>query len=176
VRATFFMIGRNAVDHPGIARDVVAAGHEVGNHSWAHRRVVDGDDVGLRQEIVQGARALQRITGVDQRWFRPPQGMVTGRMLVATADAGHELVLWSVARGGPAVHDAAEVGAHLSANLHPGAIVDLHDGTGRDPHDARLLERRHTELVALPAFLERTADAGYRFVRISELLSGAARP
>jgi peptidoglycan/xylan/chitin deacetylase (PgdA/CDA1 family) len=36
VRATFFMVGQRADEHPDIVRDVREAGHAVGNHTWDH--------------------------------------------------------------------------------------------------------------------------------------------
>ena len=176
ITATFFMIGRHVHDHPGLARRVLAAGHEVANHSWSHRRVVDEDGGELKAEIVDGALALEHLTGARPRWFRPPRGMVTGELLMAAADVGEEVVLWSVTRGGPEVSDAQAVLHHLTSHLHPGAIIDLHDGTGIDPGEPQLLRRRHQELEVLPAFLDHAVAHHYRFVTVSELLAGAGGP
>ncbi len=170
VPATFFMIGQNAVEHPGLAAEVVAAGHEIGNHSWSHGRVVDQDRVTLRDEIRRGAQSLGAVTGRRTKWFRPPRGMVSGDVLFEAAVARHAVVLWSMTRGGPSVRGSAAILAHLVQRLHPGAIVDLHDGTGSHQDDAKLLRRRHEELAMLPDFLTRSLAAGYRFVTLSELL------
>src|SRR5205085_586771 len=39
VKATFYVVGEIARTHPGLVRDIAGAGHEVGSHSWDHRRV-----------------------------------------------------------------------------------------------------------------------------------------
>lgn len=175
VAATFFMIGRHVELHPDLVRRVVAAGHDVGNHTWSHRRVVSEDDRAVRDEVSRGSRALERVTGRRPRWFRPPRGMVTGVTLEAAADAGEQLVLWSTTRGGPEIDGSAAVLHHLSADLRPGAIIDLHDGTGINQHDPMLLRRREEELAVLPAFLDRAKARGYRFLTVSDLLAGTWR-
>ena len=174
VHATFFMIGRNAVAQQSLVADVVAGGHEIANHTWSHGRLVEQDRATVRHEILRGARAIRSLTGQDPRWFRPPRGMVDGDVLSGAAAARSELVLWSVSRGGPNVRGSAAVLAHLTRQLHPGAIIGLHDGTGINPNDADRLARRHEELAILPTFLTRAIDAGYRFDTVSELIAAEA--
>ncbi len=173
-RATFFMIGKNAEAHRALVADVVAGGHEVANHTWSHGRVVDQDRAALHDEILKGAHALRSITRQHTRWFRPPRGMVNGEVLSGASAARNEVVLWSMTRGGPNVQGREAVLSHLVTHLHPGAIVDLHDGTGVHPQDANLLARRHEELAVLPKFLAHSLTAGYRFVTVSELLRQVA--
>ncbi|MDQ6696362.1 MAG: polysaccharide deacetylase family protein [Actinomycetota bacterium] len=174
VRGTFFMIGQNAAAHPKLVADVVAGGHEVANHTWSHGRVVEQDPATVHEEILRGARALRSITGRHTRWFRPPRGMVSGDVLSGASAAHNELVLWSMTRGGPSVKGSEAILSHMTTHLHPGAIVDLHDGTGVHPDDANLLQRRHEELAVLPRFLAQSIAAGYRFVTVAELLQQVA--
>ena len=69
--------------------------------------------------------------------------------------------------------------AHRVDRVGPGDIIDFHDGIGRgtfDPYSPggqELMERRLTEVAALPRILERVADNGIRLVRLSELLPTA---
>lgn len=175
VRATFFMIGENAIAHRSLVADVVGAGHEVANHTWSHGRVVEEDRASVHRDILRGAHAVHAASGRRTRWLRPPRGMVDGDVLSGAAAAGNELVLWSVTRGGPTVRGSAAVLRHLVGHLHPGAIIDLHDGTGTHPTDHDLIERRHEELAILPAFLTRSIAAGYRFLTVSELLATPVR-
>lgn len=174
VHATFFMIGCNAMAHRSLVADVVAGGHEIANHTWSHGRLVEQDRVAVRNEILRGARAIRSLTGQDAMWFRPPRGMVDGDVLSGAAVARSEVVLWSVSRGGPSVRGSAAVLAHLTRELHPGAIIDLHDGTGINPSDADRLARRHEELAILPTFLTRAIAAGYRFDTVSDLIAAEA--
>jgi peptidoglycan/xylan/chitin deacetylase (PgdA/CDA1 family) len=138
--------------------------------------VVEEDRTSVRRDILRGASALHAVSGRRTRWLRPPRGMVDGDVLAGATAAGSELVLWSVTRGGPAVRGSAGVLSHLVSHLHPGAIIDLHDGTGTHSTDQRLLRRRHEELAILPAFLARSIAAGYRFVTVSELLDPLLDP
>lgn len=65
VRATFFVVGRNAIDHPGLVRREIAEGHTVGHHSWSHpARTLRGmSEAAAQDEIVRGISAVQEAAG-----------------------------------------------------------------------------------------------------------------
>lgn len=176
VTATFNMIGANVERHPDLAREVVAAGHEVGNHTLTHACLSDLDPTGTLAEIEGGRDALVAIGVEDVRWFRPPRGVITGIGSRYAAALGHDVLMWSVLGGMPGPQTATDVERRLSAELAPGRIVALHDGIGkgsfdRDAEFARLLAaRREAEMAALPAVLARAADDGVRFVSAGELV------
>ena len=58
VKATFFVVGREAVKNPGPVRRAEAEGHLVGTHSWSHRNLLGCLPAESRQEIVRGAKAF----------------------------------------------------------------------------------------------------------------------
>jgi len=98
--ATFFEIGRRAQRHPEIVRAQLAAGHEVASHTWSHRRLAPLTRGALRAEIVDGATALQRVTGRRPNLFRPPHGYFDRRISAAVAAAGLRLIGWDIAAPG----------------------------------------------------------------------------
>jgi peptidoglycan/xylan/chitin deacetylase (PgdA/CDA1 family) len=106
------------------------------------------------------------------------RGHITGSLLTAVHELGHDLAMWSVGRGPAetvADDDVDGVRDHLLAAVHPGAIVILHDGIGRSAFewsgpDERLVTQRATEVDALPAVVERYLAEGYEFVTVSELI------
>ena len=175
VRATFFMIGRLAQQHPDLVRAVVAAGHEIGNHSWSHLSpaLIGAGTAGI--EVARGGDAIAAVAGTRPLWYRPPRGMITGAVLCHSAQAGQSVAMWSVDRGGGADGDAGAVRDHVVASLAPGAIIDLHDGLGRSSWDLAtakahtLMRRREAELHALAAILDASLAAGYRFATITDL-------
>lgn len=176
--ATFFAIGANVERHPDLARRIVTDGHELANHTHSHPNVEQLPFPEVRREIAAGAHAIEATTGQRTRWFRPPRGMVTGAVVAAAAAEGHDLTMWSVTRGGPSVPDADDgaVLASMLGNLHPGAVVVLHDGVGvGDAGRPKLVRRRDAELRALERFLAGAIQAGYRVVSFGELVerSGA---
>ena len=180
VRATFNVMGRNAVRHADLLRAVVAAGHEVGNHTWSHEDLAFQSAAATRRELERGARAIEQVTGVRPRLFRPPRGALTGSSVLTAAALGCDVLLWSVARGPAGVGTPRQVADHLAATVAPGDVVALHDGIGRGTFDrgsaaSRLLERRRAvEVAALPSVLDRLLGRGLRLVTASALLDAAA--
>jgi polysaccharide deacetylase family protein (PEP-CTERM system associated) len=71
-RATFFILGHIAETHPQLVRDIAAGGHEVGCHSWDHRRVHQFDPDGFRADIRRAREALEDAAGEPVVGFRAP--------------------------------------------------------------------------------------------------------
>jgi peptidoglycan/xylan/chitin deacetylase (PgdA/CDA1 family) len=175
VPATFFMIGTLVREYPSIARQVAAAGHEIGNHTWSHLSaptVSDRTNVG---EIDQATDLITKVTGTAPRWYRPPRGMLVGSAVRRAFERGQGVAMWSVTRGSAADTDMAGVRRHLVESVHPGAVVDLHDGVGSsafggvDGYNASLTRRRQAEIDALPDVLAAWKSAGYSLVTLSDL-------
>jgi peptidoglycan/xylan/chitin deacetylase (PgdA/CDA1 family) len=180
VRATFFVIGALAELHPDLLRRARDAGHEIGNHTFDHYSAAVRDRDQVREAVLRGSDAVQRVTGVRPRWLRPPRGEVTTATLIAAREAGLDVALWSVARGSAADGDGPGVLRHLATALHPGAVIDLHDGIGRSSFhgspDGDLMARRRAEIGVLPALLPRWHSGGYRFATLSELIPPSSGP
>jgi len=177
VRATFNVMGWNALRHPDLVRAVVAAGHELGNHTWTHQDLAFQSAAQARRQLERGREAIERTAGVRPRFFRPPRGNLTGSAIQSAAELGYDVLLWSVARGGAGVGTSASVADHLARTVAPGDVVALHDGIGRGTfhpggsaaHELRA--RRLVEVQALPAAVERLLGRGLRLVTVSALLA-----
>jgi polysaccharide deacetylase family protein (PEP-CTERM system associated) len=72
VRATFYVVGEIAHTHPALVRDIHAAGHEVGSHSWDHRRVHRFTPETFRDDLRRSKDALEDVTGTPVYGFRAP--------------------------------------------------------------------------------------------------------
>jgi peptidoglycan-N-acetylglucosamine deacetylase len=177
VPATFFMIGKLVASYPSIAKRVVAAGHEVGNHSWSHVSAPTMSDSHNVDEIDRGSDMIKSILGVTPAWYRPPRGMLVGASVRRAHEQGQSVAMWSVTRGPGSIGDSDidGVAKHLIDSIHPGAVIDLHDGVGASAfggtggYTASLVRRREAELHALPSVITAWKAAGYRFVTLSEL-------
>jgi peptidoglycan/xylan/chitin deacetylase (PgdA/CDA1 family) len=178
VTATFFVIGALVDRHPDLVRRARDAGHELGNHSYDHVSAAKTGGPQVREAMARGAQAVEQVTGTRPRWYRPPRGEITSATMLAAQATSQEVALWSVVRdgadGGRRDDDAGGVRTHLLGAIHPGAVVDLHDGIGRSawvglPSDS-LIARRSAELAVLPEVLTGWAAAGYRFATLSELI------
>ena len=177
VQATFNVMGWNALRHPDLVRAVVAAGHELGNHTWTHQDLAFQSTLQTRRQLERGREAIERTAGVRPRFFRPPRGNLTGSAIEAAAELGYDVLLWSVTRGGAGVGTPASVADHLARTVAPGDVVALHDGIGRGifhprgPGAHELRARRLVEIQALPAALERVLSRGLRLGTVSALLT-----
>ncbi len=160
VKATFFWVGQAVQSQPGLARQVVNAGHAVGNHSW-HHRYEPMDAVTAASEVDVAARIFNEITGIRTTLFRPPGGYMDNGMADYAKSQGYTIVMWSVSSADTDFSSDAQsyVNNVLSA-AQPGAIVLLHDGGGN----------RSKTVAALPAIIRGLKAQGYRFVTIPELL------
>ncbi len=179
VKATFFVIGAAANLNPDILARTVAEGHEVGNHTYGHHSAALLSDAAIADDVRRGATIVAEATGHPARWYRPPRGMLTGASLRYAHVTGADVAMWSVDRGPAGDDDDQGVLDHLVSSMHPGAIVDLHDGVGasgigpQSLYKGSLVTRRQAEVAALPRFIEVALAAGYRFVTLTEL---AGRP
>ena len=127
VKATFFCIGRNAAHYPYFVRDLVQAGHEVGNHTYHHVRLPPLPDSAVKDELEMCNKVLQAITGQPVRYFRPPGGDYSSATLRIASSLGLTTTFWT---DDPADFDNpgdAILESRLTSKLRAGGIVLLHD-------------------------------------------------
>jgi peptidoglycan/xylan/chitin deacetylase (PgdA/CDA1 family) len=164
VRGTFFVIGQRAEQHPELIRAIADTGHEVGNHTYTHRPLWLLSPCRTREEIDRCASVLTAILGQPPRYFRPPWGQSNLAAVRHSARVQQQRILWSLRGEGWLPLAKPEMIVRIVARgLHPGAIIDLHDGGGFARTPARLV-------AALPDLLRLIHERGYCCVTLSELL------
>ncbi len=72
IRATFFVVGEIARSHPDLLRALHRAGHEVGSHSWDHRRVHRLTPDEFREDVRKSQEAIEDVTGAAVTGYRAP--------------------------------------------------------------------------------------------------------
>ena len=92
--ATFFDVGRRAVGNPDLVARELAAGHEVGDHTWSHPHLPRLSSPSAATEIAAGKTALSSLTAQEMRLFRPPYGQTTSAINAVAAKQGMRTVLW----------------------------------------------------------------------------------
>lgn len=179
VKATFMVMGWNAAQHPELLKEVVAAGHEIGNHSWSHEDLAFQTAEQTRDQIVKAKETIEDIVQVPLVGFRPPRGVLNGSALMVCAELGYDLWLWSVTRGPTDPGVAADVVDWVGTHTQAGDIVDLHDSIGWHVRDRTtayaemLIARREVEILALPKTLATIKDRGISLVPMTTLASSA---
>lgn len=127
VRATFFVIGRNATAYPYFIRDMAEQGHEVANHTYHHVRLPSLPLPDAIDELKWANQAIQRLTGQTVHYFRPPGGDYTPQTLTAARELGLTTVFWTDDPGDFLNLGDSRLEARLQTRLRPGGIVLLHD-------------------------------------------------
>jgi peptidoglycan/xylan/chitin deacetylase (PgdA/CDA1 family) len=167
VRATFLLVGDRVRQHPDLARQVLAEGHEVGLHGDRHVDMRGGSVAEQYRALRQGRSDIEALLGVRIAWFRPPYGKQEPRTVIACRLAGMRPLMWSTSahdwRPDPIEHQLT----HAASGLRPGAVVLLHDGS------ARIAEPPPPPPRTQPELLERLLDLMYERslepVTVSEL-------
>src|SRR6266516_2541591 len=161
IKATFFVIGENVVEHPEIVARAAREGHEIGNHSWSHPNFGKMSDEGVRGQVQRTDDAIKDAAGARPTLLRPPYGSITARQKRWIHDQfGYQIILWDVdpydwKRPGPSA-----VRNRILKETQPGSIVlshDIHPGT----------------IEAMPSTFDALEAKGFRFVTVSELIQMA---
>ena len=162
-RATFYLTGGESDDDPHGLRAIVAAGHELGNHTWSHRRLAFVSGATVADEIERTDAVFRAAGYVGPITFRPPgcKRLLTAPLYLASHD--RTTVIWDLEPDSiPEVAaDADAIVTYVIERVRPGSIVLLH----------LMYDSRAPSREALPRILERLAAGGYRFVTVSELLA-----
>jgi peptidoglycan-N-acetylglucosamine deacetylase len=159
VHATFFVVGERAVPYPYLIKQLVADGHEVGDHTFHHPKLTTVDASTMRAELASTAEVIGPLAG-RPRWFRPPGGDYDMRVVDAAQQSGMGLAMWTVNSGDWASPAPKALVDRVLARAEPGAIVLMHDGT-------------LATVRALPAIIVELRRRGYDLVTLSDLARSA---
>ena len=168
VRATFFLIGQHVRAFPGLAREIAARGHAIGNHTETHPSLIFLPRAKLRTELRRCHEAIIQAVDCEVRWMRPPFGFRGPQLHGVVRQLGYSgVAMWSKWAWDWKPQPAGRV-IHRLRRVIGGDIVLLHDG------DHRVLEgdRRHT-VAALAHWLPRWKAAGLRFVTLDAIGNAA---
>jgi len=166
VPATFFVVGAELAEHADLARRILRAGHELGNHSYSHQSLVFKTPTYVRQEI-QKTDSLIRAAGQHGViHFRPPYGKRLVVLPWLLSRAGRPTVLWDLEPDSYSsfARDPGLIVDHVMRNVRPGSIILLHVET----------PGRVTGRAALPSLIGSLRAAGYELVTVSELTRRAS--
>lgn len=128
LRATFFVIGQLAEQHPQLVRRMVDEGHEVGNHTWTHSEPQSTSTDVFLKEIRRTDELLHDLTGQECRQVRPPKGELSLGKLWGLLGMRRTIVLWNQDTKDYLMKSSAEMHTWCdSYRPHEGDIVLLHD-------------------------------------------------
>jgi len=128
-KASIFILGMWATEHPDLVRRMADEGHELGNHSYSHPDLTQLDDDQIRAELDSTGAVVKQITGQPAtHWLRPPYGAVDERLRRVAADGGYRLVLRDAVDGGhwPGETTTGSIVQRSLDNAYDGAVITYH--------------------------------------------------
>jgi peptidoglycan/xylan/chitin deacetylase (PgdA/CDA1 family) len=151
VRATFFLVGEQVDRDPGLAAEVVAAGHRVGLHCDRHRNLLRLGPRAVWEDIAQARSRIEAATGAPIELYRPPYGVFNAAALAIARVHGWRPLLWTHwGRDWEERATPASIAARLTGpGLGPGSVLLAHDA---DDYGAPGSWRR--TVAALPLVLD----------------------
>ena len=160
VKATFFMVGVNVINYPEAAKAVIAAGHEVGNHTFSHQHMAGLNEEQVQREMGRCEDVLVELCEYRPHLFRPPEGAVNSYIEDCAEKNDYAMILWSLDTRDWEHKDTQQIVERVLSRIHAGDIILMHDYIGRASKTPEALE------ILLPRLLA----AGYEPVTVSQLL------
>jgi len=164
IKATFFVLGSKARQHPELIRRMHREGHLIGIHNYEHWTNALLTPRRVRLQLQKTAQVIEQLTGAAPVHYRPPWGVINVFDLLLLKR--FRFVLWSLMVGDWRCRGGKEkLRAKLLARLKNGDVLVLHDsgqtlGAERDA-PVYMLE-------ALEDVLEESRQRGYTFLRVDE--------
>ena len=152
-KGTFFMVGKAVAGNEEIIKQVVAEGHQIGNHSWSHPLLTKISLEQAKSQINDTTEALKKASGQDVHIMRPPYGGINATIQAAVDQS---FILWDVDTLDWKNRNTASIMKEVR-KARPGSIILMHDV-------------HQTSINALPSVLQYLTEQGFELVTIDELM------
>lgn len=159
VHVTFFMTGGWVESYPDDVKAILAAGHDLGNHSENHKNMSQISDEEKKEELQKVHTKVQELTGYEMFLFRPPYGDYNNAVVNAAKDCGYYSIQWDVDSLDWKDYGVDSIIKTVTEHKHlgNGSIILCHNGA---KYTAQALDTLITTLKG----------KGYTFVPLSELI------
>lgn len=162
VKATFFITGSGAEQHPQMIQNTVAKGHDLGNHSYNHPDFTKISSGEMLNQLSKTENIAKNITGrTTKPYFRAPFGATNATVLNTVGNAGYGYTFhWTIDTLDWTGNSSTDIYNRVMNGLVPGAIVLMHTGAGASGTP-----------TALDQLIPAIKNRGYRFVTVSQLMN-----
>ena len=162
-KATFFCIGKDVEHQAELAREMVARGHAIENHSQHHLKMFAAlGPWQMRREVTDAQESIAATVGRAPRFFRPTAGLRNPFLEPILASLDLRLVSWTRRPFDTRCGDPEEVVRRLTRDLAAGDILLMHDGNA-----AHMRDGKPVILEALPRLLAALQSAGLHSVTLA---------
>ena len=154
VRATFFVLGKQAEKYPEIVARIQEEGHLIGNHTYSHMQLRKSNREEFKEELKQTSEIISDITGEELQYVRPPFGSWDKSF---EGELNMFPVLWTVDPRDWCKSDASCIVRNVVSKVQDGDIILLHD-------------QYDSSVKAALKIVDELKERGYEFVTVEELL------
>lgn len=161
IKATFFVVGKTVEKYPDTLRLILSKGHEIGNHSYSHKALIDEKPRLIGSEIQKTDQILRQLGVKDEIHFRAPYGRKLIVLPYLLAKLNKKNILWTIDSKDYEASNSEVIEASVLEHVRPGSIILMHDGGG---------DRSRT-VVATERLIEKLKEKGYIFQTVSDLIS-----
>lgn len=163
VKATFFVIGGELEKNLAEGKKLVAAGHELGNHSYSHERMFFSSPATVKQEIESTDRLIRTAGYQGEIFFRPPYTKKLFTLPYYLSKTNRKTITFDVEpETYPEVATSADkITEYVLSKTQPGSIILLHVMYGS----------RNESRKSVKPIIEGLRAKGYSFKTVSELLA-----
>ncbi|KAA0547060.1 polysaccharide deacetylase family protein [Bacillus sp. BGMRC 2118] len=162
VKGTFYLIGSDIEKYPKDAEKLVQAGHEIGNHTYSHKRMILKSPSFIKEEIEKTDELIREIGYEGDITFRPPYGKRLVLLPYYLFKQNRDTIYMNIEPDsiGEIANDSAKMVEHVVENIQPGSIILLHV----------MYESRESSLNSVVGIITELKKQGYTFMTVSELL------
>ncbi|MFE4633596.1 polysaccharide deacetylase family protein [Streptomyces sp. NPDC056773] len=161
VPATFFLQGKGHTNtYPDTVRRMAEEGHEIANHTWAHKNLTELTPDEIRAEIEPVQQDIEKATGAAPTLMRPPGGATNDKVSKVMKELGLAQILWSVTAKDYQTTDTQLIKKRVLDQIERDGIILLH-------------ERYAGTIPAVPEIITELRHRGYTFVTASQLVAPA---
>lgn len=163
IKCTFFLIGGEMENHMEEAKAIATAGHQVGSHTYSHKRMVFKGGRFIGDELDKTNDLIRQAGYEGEIMFRPPYGKKLIMLPLALQKRGMTTVMWSrePEYEGDLSGTAEAIANNVLRLVQPGDIIAMH----------LMHESNASSREALPLIVKQLRDAGYSFATVSDLLN-----
>ena len=165
VKATFFLIGRYVRMRPDIVRELIQAGHVVGNHTQNHPLLIFQPAERVRRELEECQAAISETIGSPAMLFRPPFGGRRPAVMRIVREMAMKAVMWNITGYDWNAKSADDIENTVSRRVRGGNVILLHDGG----HLEMGADRSRT-VEATERLIKKFHAQDYSFVTVPQML------
>ncbi|HWJ77099.1 MAG TPA: polysaccharide deacetylase family protein [Niallia sp.] len=157
-KATFFLIGSDLEKNLDEAKSIVAAGHQIGNHTYSHQRMVFQSPSFIKNEVEETDKLIRKAGYSGEIDFRPPYGKKLVGVPYYLYKHNRDTITWNIEPDTNYTSSKDKID-NVIKNVESGSIILMHP----------MYDQTGEELRTIEEILQSLSKDGYKFITVNEL-------